>query len=135
MIWTFYEFVHGGEDAQRGIISDDLSMDVQAELDVILAEHLGIKMNHEWGLPDYLNIGSGMGEIRVTVGKVEHRIYGSFAPGRKFRMWLVATKRRVRKGKQATDPPNAIEKARKRMRDFELHRIGRVRIYLGPEDI
>lgn len=117
----------------RGIIADDMSPAPQAELDIILTEHLGIKMNHEWGKPHYVPLGDGLGEIRFAVGNVEYRVYGSFATGRTFRMWLVATKHRKRKGKQSTDPPNAIEKARDRKRNYELHRIGKLRTYVLAE--
>lgn len=129
MFWKFEEFVRGSPGNDKGIISNDLQAAAQAELDVILTEHLGISKASEWGLPDYSPLGDGMGEIRWHSNKIEYRAYGSFESGMVFRIWLVATKARKRKGKQTTDPPDAIEKARKRRRDFSHRKIGRVRQY------
>lgn len=129
MNWKFEEYVRGSPGNDKGIITDDLEAAPQAELDVILTEHLGIAEASEWGLPDYLPLGDGMGEIRWTCNKVEYRAYGSFGSGKVFRIWLIATKSRKRKGKQITDPPDAIEKARKRKKDFSNQKIGRVRRY------
>lgn len=128
MLWRFDEFVHGVESL-RGIIKDDMAVGPRAELDVILTEHLGIREIAGWKKPYYLSLGDGLGEIRFTVDNVEYRIFGSFGGRGVFRMWLAATKHRKRKGKQATDPPDAIEKARKRKRDFEIHRKGMLRPY------
>ena len=129
MIWKFEEFVRGSIGNDKGIIADDLEVVAQAELDVILTEHLGIMPASGWGLPDYRPLGDGMGEIRWDCNNVEYRAYGSFEQGMVFRIWLTATKTRKRKGKQATDPPDAIEKARKRRKDFVNQGIGRVRRY------
>jgi hypothetical protein len=129
MIWKFEEFVRGSIGSDKGIITDDLVAASQAELDVILTEHLGIVPASAWGLPDYAPLGDGMGEIRWDCKKVAYRAYGSFEIGMVFRIWLVATKTRKRKGKQTTDPPDAIEKAKKRRRDFVNQGIGRVRPY------
>lgn len=130
MIWRFDEFVHGGEP--KGIISDDMPKDAEAELWIVITEELGIKQHHQWPQKTFIPLGDSMGEIRFTSNKTEYRVYGSFAPGRVFRMWMYATKNRKRKGKQATDPPDAIEKARNRKRNYELHNIGKLRQY-APE--
>jgi hypothetical protein len=128
MLWRFDEFVHGS-DPLKGIIADDMPEDAEAELWVILTEQLGIRMNHAWPQKLFIPLGDNLGEIRFTCNKLEYRVYGSFAPGRVFRMWLYATKNRKRKGNQATNPPNAIDKARDRKRNYELHGIGRLRQY------
>jgi hypothetical protein len=129
MSWRFEEFVRGALGNEKGIISDDLDIRPKAELDVILTEHLGIRPAHQWCAPDCIPIGQGMHEIRWNCNKTEYRAYGSFGQNAVFRIWIIATKSRTRKGKQKTDPPNAIEKARKRKSDFELHHIGKVREY------
>jgi len=130
MDWRFDEFVHGSQDRPRGIVSGDLEAAPRAELDVILSEHLGIKPYHEWTLPHYQRIGDGLGEIRFKVNNIQYRVYGSCGGEKVFRMWLVATKSRIRKGKQKTDPPNAIDKARTRKRAYELHKIGGLKEYV-----
>ena len=129
MIWTFEEYVLGSQGNEHGIISNDLDDSAEGELYVVLSEHLGIYPASEWGMPHYLPIGGGMGEIRWKCADKQFRAYGSFADGKRFRIWMIATKDRKRKGHQATDPPEAIEKARKRRKEFELHRIGRLRVY------
>jgi hypothetical protein len=133
MIWRFDEFVHGVV-GDRGIIKDDFPAGPRAELDVIITEHLGIKKYHDWGLPDFKPLDDGLGEIRFSYGGIAYRVFGSCAgkaPDGKsvYRLWLTATKNRKRKGKQSTDPPDAIEKAKKRRREYELHNIGRLRPY------
>jgi hypothetical protein len=129
MIWSFEEFVRGSTGNEKGIVSDDLDAGPKAELDVILTEHLGLKIAREWTMPDYLPLGDGLGEIRWNCNRVEFRAYGSFEKGMVFRIWLIATKSRKRKGKQLTDPPDAVEKARKKKRDYENQQIGKVRRY------
>jgi hypothetical protein len=128
LIWHFEEFVHGSA-TPRGVLADDLNAAARAELDVILTENLGIKKAQEWGLPDYRPLGKGLGEIRFTVSNVEYRVYGSFFPGMKFRMWMVATKARKKRGRQATNPPDAIDTARKRRDNYEGRGIGELRDY------
>jgi hypothetical protein len=128
LIWHFKEYVHGVV-AQRGIISDDLDAAARAELDVILTEILGLKRAVDWGLPWYRPLGGGLGEIRFSAGGVEHRVFGSFSYGMNFRMWIAATKARKKKGRQATDPPNAMETARRRREDYEQRGMGALRDY------
>lgn len=132
MDWKFYEFVHGVV-SDRGIIEEDMEPAPKAELYIILTEDLGIKTADEWGLPSYRPLDNGLGEIRFNVKNVQYRVFGSFAPNRCYRLWQVATKARKRKGKQATDPPNAIDQARKRKKDYELHHMGKIRILWADE--
>lgn len=128
LIWHFKEYVHGVV-TPRGIVSGDLNPGARAELDVILTQILGIRRTADWGLPWYRPLGGGLGEIRYSVAGVEYRVYGSFSYGMTFRMWMVATKTRKRKGKQATDPPDAIEKAKRRKDEFEQRGSGLLRDY------
>lgn len=133
MIWRFDEFVHGVV-SERGIISSDMPADARAELFVILTEHLGVEQYIEWPKRrEFKPLGDGMGEIKFSCGNLEYRIYTSLGVGTICRMWLVATKNRKRKGMQATDPPDAIAKAKKRKIDFETHNLGRLRTYVEKD--
>ena len=92
--WKFSALKTGSGDVLLDWLNGDAKL--QARLDSYLRRLK--EMNPPWPFPIYRPLGSGVGEIRFDLRKVEHRVYGFFGPGRReFTVILASSDKKTQK--------------------------------------